>query len=139
MRCPDCNKFVSFDTDVDPEIDNLEVNEDGHVTASVRIVNSCADCGTELTETTFEMEGDVDFSDETDHVPHSGEGHELSVEEESSERTYRQDGKPKTKARYRRSFYGVQVIAKVTCSCGALDVEVEMSDECMASWMDSLV
>ena len=57
MRCPDCNKFVSFD-EADPEVNTLGIDEDGQVNAEVRIVNTCADCGTELKEITFEMEHD---------------------------------------------------------------------------------
>lgn len=45
MRCPDCNKFVSFDTDVEPDV-SLDVADDGGVSGSCRIVNACADCGT---------------------------------------------------------------------------------------------
>jgi hypothetical protein len=39
-RCPDCNKFASVSTDQEPEIDNLEVDEEGVVTATARIVNA---------------------------------------------------------------------------------------------------
>ena len=44
MRCPDCNKFVAFDTDVDPEV-SVSVENDGSITGNVRIVNNCAECG----------------------------------------------------------------------------------------------
>ena len=56
-RCSSCNKFVSFD-ESEPEVNNLEVDEDGHVTAEVRIVNACAECGEELTEANLEAEAD---------------------------------------------------------------------------------
>ncbi len=50
MRCPDCNKFVSFDEgnvdDVEADIDD----ESGTVTVSGRVVLPCAECGTELKE-----------------------------------------------------------------------------------------
>ena len=46
-RCPDCNKFVGFDTDTDPEVEVGEIDtESGTVEATVRIVNNCAECGT---------------------------------------------------------------------------------------------
>lgn len=51
-RCPDCNKFVSIDM-AEPELD-LELG-DGEVTGSVRLVQTCAECGTELAETTLEI------------------------------------------------------------------------------------
>lgn len=59
MRCPDCSKFVSFDTDTEPEVDATEVDDEGHVTFDARIVNNCAECGTELTEYTFNVEVDL--------------------------------------------------------------------------------
>ena len=83
MRCPDCSKFVSFE-EQDPEVDGLEISEDGQITGSVRIVNGCAECSTELTESNF----DIDVSIE---VPkgHEGEGHELEIEDDGCERTSR--------------------------------------------------
>lgn len=59
MRCPDCNKFVSFDTEQDPEESNASIDAQGHVAINVRIVNSCADCGTELKEAEFVLESDA--------------------------------------------------------------------------------
>jgi len=50
MRCPDCNKFVSMETQ-EPEINTLEVeNCDGEITVTIdgRTLRNCADCGTEL-------------------------------------------------------------------------------------------
>jgi hypothetical protein len=66
MRCPDCNKFVSFDVDGDPEVE-LEADEStGEVTGTVRIVNACQECGAELTEATFDV--DVDFEGAAAHM-----------------------------------------------------------------------
>jgi hypothetical protein len=46
MRCPDCNKFVSFD---EPEIEGDDPDIVGTaVSGNVRIVLKCADCGGEL-------------------------------------------------------------------------------------------
>ncbi len=58
-RCPDCNKFVSLE-EVEPEVNTLEVDEEGIIEADVRIVNACADCGTELKEYTFDFDGESD-------------------------------------------------------------------------------
>jgi hypothetical protein len=55
MRCPDCNKFVSFD-EQEPEINSIEVDDSGNVSAEVRIVNACGDCGAELKEANFSPE-----------------------------------------------------------------------------------
>jgi hypothetical protein len=128
-RCSSCNKFVSFD-EQDPEVNDLEVDESGHVTVSVRIVNACADCGQELTEFTFELEGDVELE-----KPEGDHEHELEVEEVSCERTQRQDGKAGTPSRYRRNFYGAELVAQVTCSCG-FEHEVTLQDDVQGSGMD---
>lgn len=65
MRCPDCNKFVSLETQ-DPEADSLEVAEsinDGNVnvTGTVRLVRTCGDCGTEMKETSLDIDQDIEI------------------------------------------------------------------------------
>ena len=139
MRCPDCNKFVSNEEN-EPEVESVEYNE-GSVTASVRIVNACADCGTELTEATFEMEASVVVPPE-----HTGEGHEISAEETGCKRTSRSGYYDKRKGvwvdkfgRYAKTLYGASVDVRLTCSCGAWEEDVTLSDEIEASGMDSLV
>ena len=59
MRCPDCNKFVGNEEN-EPEVESVEVDDEGHVNAEVRIVNACAECGTDLTEATLSMDGEAD-------------------------------------------------------------------------------
>lgn len=61
MKCSNCPQFTSKDTDTEPEGD-LEVDDEGSVTGDVRIVNNCAECGSELEETTFSVE--IDLTDE---------------------------------------------------------------------------
>lgn len=138
MRCPDCNKFVSFDSDVEPEVNDLEVNEDGFVSCNVRIVNACGDCGTELKEASFDMESEIEIGE------HKGEEHELTVENTGAERTSRSGFFQKGKfvsgfGRYAKTFYGAAVDFTVTCSCGKLDVSGQMTEEVQASGMDELV
>ncbi len=57
MRCPDCNRFVSQEAG-EPEVDDS--TSDMQVSLSVRIVQNCAECGTELKEATLEIERDLD-------------------------------------------------------------------------------
>lgn len=59
MRCPDCNKFVSYDDSAEPEVNDLNFN-DGTVTGNVRVVLNCGDCGTELKEAAFDFETKVE-------------------------------------------------------------------------------
>lgn len=143
MRCPDCSKFVSMDSETEPEVDNLEIDAEGHITASVRIQNNCADCGTTLKEGSFDVESDLDA---TILEAHKGEGHELSVETSSSERTQEGGG------RYAKSYYGAKLEVTVECSCmknnptvedqpvsGPVIAIVEMSDKVAASDMEEVV
>jgi hypothetical protein len=63
MRCPSCNKFVPFDTDSEPEVD-IDIDADGSVSGTVRIVNTCAECGEELKEASLDVSEDL--TDECD-------------------------------------------------------------------------
>lgn len=58
MKCSNCPRFTSKDTDTEPEGD-LEVSEDGMVSGDVRIHNDCEECGGELEETSFTVEIDL--------------------------------------------------------------------------------
>jgi len=152
MRCPDCNKFVGFD-EADPEIESLEVNEDGAVSISVRIVNCCADCGTELKEATFEMEADhsTEFAEhlkaegiEETAEPEPHAEHELSIEEAGYERTNRSGFFKKGQfvpagGRYAKTFYGAEVSYEICCSCGKFKAEGSLNDDVQASGMDEMV
>lgn len=169
MRCNDCNRFVGYD-EQDPEVNDIQIDESGVVTVEVRIANACDQCGTELKEATFNLEADMSAECEghtQDTIPEPKEGeepveHELSVEECSSERTSRSDGKEGTPSRYRRTYYGVRVEFEIHCSCGKLgamqthkqknaagieeDVQVfiegmggDVEEEIQASDMDELV
>ena len=137
MRCPDCNKFVSYDDSTDPEVE-LEVDEEGSVTGTVRIVLTCADCSTELKDAEFEVDVDAqDFAEE-----HKGDGHELSVEDNGISLVSRQESvNPKTKKpipfRYRRSYYGAAGSIDVSCSCGG-NQSFEWEEEVQASGMNEI-
>lgn len=150
MRCPDCNKFVPFDSESDPEID-LDIS-DRVVTGSVRITNNCEDCGQELKEATFDV--DEDFNDVIeDHWKAHGwkggkakppEGHrEFDVSDDGGSRTdeYQttdRNGKKIKNYRYMKHLYGATVTIAVTCECGET-FEREWSDNIPGSGMDELV
>jgi hypothetical protein len=126
MRCPNCNKFVSLDFS-EPEVENISVSDDGSVTAEVRIVRTCADCGDELKTASLSLEVQVDVGD------HSGEGHELEVEEDALEQIEEGGG------RYKKSYFGARVDFTVSCSCGKLSVSGGMEAKVAASGMDEMV
>lgn len=139
MRCSDCSKFVSFDTENEPEID-IDVDNEGMVTGNVRIVNNCAECSTELKEATFDLE--VDFTEEVAAHMEKKElkgkekkEHTLSIDSEGS-RTDRGEGK----GRYRKQFYGAEVKVTLKCNCEVdpLDLEQTWADDMQASHMEEL-
>ena len=57
MRCPDCNKFVSFD---DPEVElvDVDISED-NVFVTVHITLNCGECGTALAETYLDFQESI--------------------------------------------------------------------------------
>lgn len=80
-RCPDCNKFVSFE-EVEPEVNSLEVDSSGYVTAEIRIVNECADCSTELREANLDLSANADFEEAWNrHLEETKNNQPLSDEE----------------------------------------------------------
>lgn len=162
MRCPDCNKFVSFD---EPQV---ELSDEGcevdvpeavpgpdtktrpvnfHFTAEARLVLPCGECGTELKEATFSMEADAEHAcgkvpdDEGERAAKIGDMEEAEFDDpEGTDRMETKDrhGRPIKSARYMRHFYGVSVGASVKCPFCEEEVHVEMNDETQASGMDEL-
>lgn len=135
MRCPDCNKFVSFDEPVG-EIEYAEIN-DARLNVCARIVLCCAECNAELRQSSFEEEHDL----ECDHDGKEGE-YEFDVTSEEAtagERMQATDkkGKP-VKARFQKKFYTLEYTIHVSCSCGK-DQEIEGQFEEQASNMEDLL
>jgi hypothetical protein len=142
-RCPDCMKFVSLSQE-DPEVDGIEVcQETGEVIASVRLVLSCMDCGTEMKETHLEIQDTPHGLDEHMEMHEKAEEEfSLDVEESNVEATdeYQnldRHGKPIRNFRYQRHYYGASMTATVTCSCGE-SFDVDLSDSVQASFFDEL-
>lgn len=138
-RCPGCNKMASLEM-ADPEVE-LEI-ADTTVKATIRIVRNSECCGEEMKEATLEPEEEIAIEDLKGHVDEKTgevlEGHELDVEEDSSEGTERTEGK----GRGMRSFYGARVSYSITCSCQASGAGAictgELEDDVQASSMEDL-
>ena len=136
MRCPDCNKFVSFDSEGEPEID-VDVSGTS-VVGSARITNNCAECSTELKEASFDISEDIPGAE--DHSECDGE---LSTEVEDAERIDRLEdrtrtGKPIKNMRYMKHMYGASATIKVTCDKCDFEAEISWSGEVSGSGMDEL-
>lgn len=111
MRCPDCNKFVSLETET--EEPTLELNG-SIVSGECHVSRNCADCGTELKAADFILEMDVreDMPDCFKEDGQPQEGHDVDVK--SSEVDSIEEGG----GRYAKSYYGVSVAFTLECSCG---------------------
>lgn len=144
MRCPDCNKFVSTDSSSDPEVSDLEI-ADGVITGSVRILNTCADCSTELTEATFDLTIDVS-GDIASHSEEPGT-HQFEVAEASAERTDRRETHDRRNrvipVRFQKTFYGARVGVDLSCTCQPEGsppwcITLHWEDAIQASYMDAV-
>lgn len=146
MRCPDCNKFVSYDEGTEPECDldvAVEKTDDGtalRVTGTVRGVLACGDCGAELKEANFDV--DVELSAPVGTT----EATDVSVEMTSAEITSRLENKDRhgkliKNHRYMKMMYGVEVQFRVVVGEeeATSDVDGEFKDELQASSWDELV
>ena len=139
-RCNDCNKFVSIESEGDPEL-NIDTDGHGNVSGSVRIVNECAECGSELTSATFDVT--IDLTKEVEeHIAemHGGKEVEWELDNEDASRTDRYDGK----GRRAPHMYGVEVSVDLVCKVCAghadlgerFEIHGTFSDEIQASAMD---
>jgi hypothetical protein len=130
-RCNQCNKFVSLEEE-DPEIEELEVDEDGCVTGSVRIVNNCGECGDGLREATLEIDADHSEAVKAHKCDKKKDG--LEIEQGDAERTQKTEGK----GRGMKTFYGASVSYEINCACGETIVEHTWEDHVQASGMDEM-
>lgn len=141
MRCNECNKFVSHEQrEIDGSDCDVTVDAEAVASAEVEIVNECADCSTDLTTASLEMEGEPAF--DAEEIAAHREAHPdctgFEAEDVTAERTERSEGK----GRGRRQFYGIEVTCTVKCECDAtvkdrlLKEAVTMGGEVQASSME---
>lgn len=132
-RCNDCNKFVSYG---DPEIEtNLDANIDEtdgsvQVTGDVSCTLTCGDCGSQLKQTSFDVDENVPF----EGMKLTDATHEVEVETSSEEGTSRTEGK----GRGLKTFYGVNIEITVTAKPKEGDAEpqtvtINFTDDTQAS------
>jgi hypothetical protein len=137
MRCPDCSKFVSFDEPkVEVESEEVErVNDSAvSVTAEVHVTLKCADCGSELKETSIQFENDFEVPEpkDTSENPHDLE---VSVEAEPTDWYNDKDrhGKPIRNPRYQTHYYGADLAITVTDEAGSQhDFEAQVGEAASA-------
>lgn len=159
MRCPDCNKFVSYD---EPEVevnsvDLAQTAEGVEVTADVRVVLKCADCSTELKAYDFsEQETEDHVCDPATEAKHKAEhptewqegqveGEKFDLEDdgdgEGTSRLETKDrhGKPIKSHRYMTTFYGFTLEPDIRCRCCGEQVSLTIAGESSASSFEEQV
>ncbi len=145
MRCPDCNKFVSYD---EPECQADSVNVCDEVVTTSMVVNlNCAECGTNLKDAQIDAECTIVHEckpktkrpKDWEPDPHYASGkQQFEIEDDGSpEGTSRieninKKGKP-IPMRYAKTFYGFTLESEIKCrKCGEI-FSIELQGEEQAS------
>lgn len=133
-RCPDCNKFVSYDLPHTVEEKQGPEVDGENVTASVRLVLNCGECYTELKEANLDLEAEVKHEcsvlDPEDEE--TGPDYEL-VDDDNLSNEWEATDRTEGKGRGQRTFYGASLTTKVKCVHCEEEVEVELADDVQAS------
>jgi hypothetical protein len=118
VRCEQCCKFVSYD---EPQMDvqDESIDEDGNILVSVHMVLPCMECGTELKETIFELETQIEH--ECKHAKKEASGVKKPVP-----------------SRYQTHYYSVWVSGRATCSKCKEQIDFTMTDEISAGGMEEI-
>lgn len=136
-RCSQCAKFVSLEIG-EPEDQGLEVSveksaadyeHEVYLNGSVRLTLNCADCSTELAETTLEYE-------ETWEIHHEGECEDPTMETHGPDTEVLEDSQGS--GRYTKHFYGVKVTLEVACGTCGVKLEVDSTQLEQASSFEVL-
>lgn len=128
MRCPDCNKFVGLETQ-DPEVNDLDIDDAGSISGNVRVYRQCADCSTELKETTFDIDASVE---DLPNKCGDDDYHNLTIEETSCDLTESGGG------RYKKNMIGFSLSYHVKCEDCSYSVTGIIEDATSASSFDEL-
>jgi phage FluMu protein Com len=151
MRCPDCNKFVSYD---EPECEVQSVETDGtEVRATVTVGLNCSECGNRLKEAEIEATADIEHEckplSERDpslapSEPFVEGDEEFSVDcegdAEPSDRLEDKDrhGKRIKNYRYMKHYYGFTLEQEVKCNKCGETFSVTIDGEEQASSFDEV-
>lgn len=112
MRCPDCNKFVSYD-EPEVEIQSEDIDDDGYVSAEIQVSLPCAECGTVLKEAYLEF-------NENYTCPECDNTEELELVNFDASATDRYEdtdrhGKKIKNPRYMKHYYGADLTIELKC------------------------
>lgn len=133
-RCPSCEKFCSLEG-AEPEVQEFNVDENG-VTANVRVMRTCMDCGEEICETYLDLEGAIDHHCEkidNGEYPEYTDPDGNDVEEPEFEYTESGGG------RYQKNMIGCCADITMKCAHCGEEITVHLEDSVPASYFESLV
>lgn len=134
MRCPNCNKFVSYD-EPEAQVDSVELNG-GTLSANVRLVLNCSECGGELKDAELEAHKEIE---------HECDACDLEIADEGTPDTFSrlQDkdrrGKTIKSSRYMKTFYGFSLECSINCTKCGESIEAQLDGEEQASGFNELV
>jgi hypothetical protein len=115
MRCNECNKFASVDSENEPEV-NVDL-QGSHIEGTVEIENNCAECGGTLQTYSFDVE--VDLSDEIEKHARDTKQTTGTIEEslELEDPDCSREDKFEGKGRGAKHFYGFTLNYSILCQC----------------------
>ena len=130
-RCEQCNHFVGIE--LRGEVESVEI-EDTTLTAMLRLIKECVECGNELEEYHEEVEEEIEGHHECDgEMPVDQAGAEILEEPDELDMDELGEGT----GRYRKTFYIGRCEVGVRCNCGwEGTVPLEASEQ--ASYFDEI-
>ena len=142
MRCPDCQKFVAYDTEVEPEVNSVEFDGDTFTSEVTRALN-CGECGNILKSAELTVEADGVKEDTTPEDACPDDEHEWDAEATATPEMRVKDtdrhGRKIKYARYMTTEYGVTVEFTARCSKCGQEVSATGEEYIAASGMDEQV
>lgn len=139
MRCPDCNKFVSYgemEIEIDTEIDG------DTVTVSGTLILPCGNCGIQLKslDVSDQIEITHDCQDGSAPLAPGADAYALdSAEGDPTERRQSTDAKGKPiPVRYQKTYYGADIRVVVKCNRCAELIELSAAIEDQTSSFEEL-
>lgn len=143
MRCPDCNKFVSY-AEPEAELNSADISGDT-LNVDVDVKLNCSECGTELKSCNFTTEAHLEAHEcQSPEAELAEDREKFEIDEEgepfgdSRTQTKDRNGKPIKLARYMKTFYGFTMQTSIKCNCCEEIFTVETQDEAQASSFDEV-
>lgn len=130
-RCPGCGKMASYDEDVEPEVEEASIDEEGNVQVQVTVVLHSACCQEEMKQATIEHEYKIEgpfphqqlgnIEAECGALNVVGQDHPFDIEDfdtNSVEVAFT------SRSEAGKKYYGADLVADLTCATCGMTVQV---------------